>query len=117
MTVKTAQNKKNLFVRLFMQDSYEARKPVFFLVFGVFILMCIIYFSLLFNTIFNAVTHQSLEKQIPRANADLQEKRFEYIALRNNLNKDKATELGLIVLNDESIEYITRDSVGFHTGN
>lgn len=110
-------NIKNLFVRLFVQDSFEARRPAIFFLFAVFILMCFMYFYLLFNTIFNAVTHQSLEKQIPRFNADLQEKRFEYISLRNNLNKDKAEELGLIVLNDESIEYITRDSIGFHTNN
>lgn len=117
MPVKIAKNIKNLFVRLFMQESFEARKPVFILALGVFLLMCLIYVSLLFNTIFNAVTHQDLEKQIPRANADLQEKRFEYISLRNNLDRDKVSELGLIVLNDESIEYITRDPVGFRTSN
>ncbi len=75
--------------------------------------MCVAYFSLLIQTIFNGVAHQDLENEIPRVNANLQEKKFEYIYIRNSLNKDKAEELGLVVLNNESIEYITRDPVGF----
>ncbi len=79
--------------------------------------MCITYFSLLVQTVFSGVAHQELENEIPKANAQLQEKRFEYIYLRNSLNKDKAEELGLVVLNNESIEYITRDPVGFRGGD
>lgn len=79
----------------------------------VFLILSLTYFYFLIQTIFNVVSGQELEAEVPRFNSFLQEKKFEYIYLKNGLNEEKAEEYGLIALDDSSIEYITRDSIGF----
>ncbi len=104
---------KTYIIDLIKPESVEQRRPLVVLMTAILLILAVTYFYLLTQTIFNAVAHQSLENQIPRANAQLQEKKFEHMFLRNSLNKDKAEEIGLVVLSEESIEYITRDPVGF----
>lgn len=105
------------FFTLFKRKCESERKPVVIFMAVMFLLMCLIYSFFLTETISNVVVHQNLEKEIPRVNAVLQEKKFEYITLRNSLAEEGADDLGLVVLDDSSIEYITRDPIGFYGGD
>ena len=105
------------FFTLFKRNSEAERRPVIFFMIFLFLLMCFVYLFLLTETVSNVVAQQDLEMEIPRENAKLQEKKFEYIYLRNSLGREDSDDLGLVVLNDSSIEYITRDPIGFYGGD
>ena len=98
------------------EEMNRSRRTLIVFLAMVFFMMCISYFSLLVQTIFNVVEHQDLESSIPKFNAELQQKKFEHISLRSDLNLDEAESMGLVVLEDGSVEYITRDSIGFRVG-
>lgn len=114
MMLKIYRNITVYLADVFSNDEINRRRRtlIFFLVI-VFILMCLSYFSLLIQTIFNVVEHQDLENSIPKFNVELQQKKFELISLRSDLNLDEAESMGLVVLEDVSVEYITRDPIGF----
>lgn len=109
-------NKIIMFIfRLFDKKECIERKVLVVFLTVFFIFLCVAYFSLLIQTIFNVVEYRDLESEIPKFNAELQQKKFEYISLRNNMNKEEALNMGLVVLEDGSVEYITRNSIGFQT--
>ncbi|MGM0482686.1 MAG: hypothetical protein ACQEP6_02370 [Patescibacteria group bacterium] len=115
MATKISNNIIIFAVRLFGKERYAGRKVMIMFLSAFFLFLCVAYFSLLIQTIFNVVEHQDIEAEIPKFNAELQQKKFEYISLRNDVDKEEAEKMGLVALEDDSVEYITRNSIGFQT--
>ncbi|MFP4617130.1 MAG: hypothetical protein ACLFNR_03135 [Candidatus Paceibacterota bacterium] len=115
--MRTAKRKEKKFIlRLMQPDSHKERKKAVIFLAVVFLGLSFVYFFLLVQTVFNTVAHQDIDSEIPRINASLQKTKFKYISIRNDLDEDKIDALGLVALDEGSIEYISREPVGFRGG-
>ncbi len=114
MTKKMTKKINIWFFDLFKNDCEKKRKPVMIFMFSLFLFMCLLYSFFLTQTISNTVAYQEIESEIPKINAELQKKKFEYILIKNDLNREMAEDFNLVSLDNSSVEYITRDSIGFY---
>jgi len=93
-------------------DTYEKRL-VTGLILGLFVLG-VLYAYFVLETTFNVVQRRSIERASSGLSSEVARLELEYIALKNNITREYAYELGYRELS--VISYITRDPLALGTG-
>ncbi|GEM_PF-1676503 len=72
------------------------------------------YLYFLHNMVFYTAEFERLEKEIPVLNANLNSNFFEYISMKNDLDKEFALQNGFMAMND--IEYVSPQAHALSSG-
>ncbi len=81
-------------------------------VLGLFVGLVAVYCLLLLGTVSNITEYSELEEKTPSLSSEVSEMEFQYLAIKNELNKDLVGETGLVIAQDP--EYIRTQALGHY---